>query len=40
MNDFRHQMNEIQPDLAALRREFHEHPELSLEEHRTAARIE
>ena len=40
MNDFRHQMNEMQPDLAALRREFHEHPELSLEEHRTAARIE
>ena len=40
MNDFRHQMNEIQPNLAALRREFHEHPELSLEEHRTAARIE
>jgi len=29
----------LAPDLVALRRDFHRHPELSFEEHRTAARV-
>jgi len=38
--DLRSRIGELEPELIALRRDFHMHPELGLEEHRTAGIIE
>ncbi|WP_424968795.1 MULTISPECIES: M20 metallopeptidase family protein [unclassified Dinoroseobacter] len=38
--DLRSRVSELEPELIALRRDFHQHPELGLEEHRTSGIIE
>ena len=38
--DLRTRVDELEPELIALRRDFHQHPELGLEEHRTAGIVE
>ncbi|MDE5746962.1 MAG: hypothetical protein K2I21_05225 [Acetatifactor sp.] len=40
MSDILRQLNQEKEYIVALRREFHQHPELSLQEYRTAERIE